>query len=98
MANFVNSTLILNELMVGATIKGKVNPYVQTNLKLVFMEEGPKQTLNGDDSQRAVLIRLMLLCWAVVQHWYYASAFVIFISALGIKLYRHACSIENEFR
>lgn len=86
MANSVNSTLILNELMVGAAIKVKVNPYVQTGLKLVFIEEGPKQTLNGDYSQRAVLIRLMLRRWAVVHHWYYASAFVIFISACGIKL------------
>ncbi len=46
MANSVNSTLILNELMVGAAIKVKVNPYVQTGLKLVFIEEDPKQTLN----------------------------------------------------
>lgn len=86
MANSVNSILILNELMVGAAIKGKVNPYVHTGLKLVFIGEGPKQTLNGDDSQHAVLIRLMLRIWAVVHHWHYASASVIFISALSIKL------------
>lgn len=33
MANSVNSILILNELMVGAAIKGKVNPYVSNWLK-----------------------------------------------------------------
>lgn len=86
MANSVNSTLIRNELMVGAAIKGKVSPYVQTGLKLFFIGEGPKKTQNGDDSQHAVLIRLMLRIWAVVHHWHYASASVIFISALRIKL------------
>lgn len=96
MANSVNSTLILNELMVGAAIKGKVNPYVQAGLKLVLIEEGPKQTLNGDDSQHALLIQLMLRIWAVVHHWCYASASVIFISALSIKLKWRAFSIENE--
>lgn len=66
MANSVNSTLILNELMVGAAIKGKVNPYVQTGLKLVLVEEGAKHTLNGDDSQHALLIWLIPRIWAVV--------------------------------
>lgn len=86
MANSVNSTLILNELMVGAAIKGKVNPYVQTGLKLVLVEEGAKHTLNGDDSQHALLIWLIPRIWAVVHHWCFASASVIFISALRVKL------------
>lgn len=50
MADSVNSTLIPNELMVGAAIKGK--------LIHVFEHSGSSsRTPNGDDSEHAELIR-----------------------------------------
>lgn len=49
MADSVNSTLIPNELMVGAAIKGK--------LIHVFEHSGSSSRTNGYDSEHAELIR-----------------------------------------